>query len=113
MEVIIKDVIQSETAISPRTGEILFNYLDRVLSSGEKIILNFQGIEYLTTAFLNVAIGQLYHKYRPDQLNDSITLVNLQREDISLFKKVISRAKDYFKDQESFNNKMDQHYNGE
>jgi len=113
MNVNIRDIIESEIAISPRTGDILYHYLDTAISKGEKIVLDFEGIEMMTTAFLNVAIGQLYHKYKPEELNTSISLKNIQKEDISLFQKVISRAKDYFRDQKSFNQKMNDHYSDE
>jgi hypothetical protein len=113
MNVVISKLIESNVAISPRSGEVVYSYLDEAISKSEKVVLDFSGIEMMTTAFLNVAIGQLYHKFKPEQLNDSLTLINLEKEDVSLFLKVISRAKDYFKDQEAFNQKMNQRYEDE
>ena len=113
MNVVISEIIQSNVAISPKSGEILYSLLDKAVSRREKVILDFTGIEMMTTAFLNVAIGQLYHKFKPEDLNTSLSLINLQKEDVSLFLKVISRAKDYFKDQDAFNKKMTERYEDE
>lgn len=113
MTVVVSEIIDSNIALGTSKGEVLYAYLESAISKGEHVVLDFIGIEMMTTAFLNVAIGQLYHKFKPEELNNSLSVSNLQEEDVALFKKVISRAKDYFRDQEAFNKKMNERYEDE
>lgn len=58
MELKIYDYVQADTAISYEDGrkclEIILEHIDK-----EEIILNFQGIDFVITAFLNPVIGDL------------------------------------------------------
>lgn len=101
---IIKDIINSELAVSTENGEKVFEIVDSYLMNKEKVELDFAGITIMITAFLNAAIGKLYGKkeYTPEFLNEFLKLENVDKEDRSLFKDVIQRAKEYFADKEDF-----------
>ncbi|MBZ4044254.1 STAS-like domain-containing protein [Flavobacterium hibisci] len=101
---IIKDIINSELAVSTENGEKVFKMIDSCLQKKEKIELDFAGITIMITAFLNAAIGKLYGKkeYTPDFLNEYLKLKNVELEDRSLFIDVIQRAKEYFANKEDF-----------
>ncbi|MBE8726961.1 DUF4325 domain-containing protein [Flavobacterium sp. KB82] len=101
---IIKDIINSELAVSTENGEKVFKLIDSYLQKKEKVELDFVGISIMITAFLNAAIGKLYGKkeYTPDFLNEYLKLKNVELEDRSLFKDVIQRAKEYFANKEDF-----------
>jgi hypothetical protein len=100
---IIKDIINSELAVSTENGEKVFEIVDSYLQKKEKVELDFAGITIMITAFLN-AIGKLYGKkeYTPAFLNEYLKLENVDLEDRSLFKDVIQRAKEYFANKEDF-----------
>lgn len=104
MRLSVKDIINSELAVSTEKGEMVFNAIDQGLQRDENIIIDFKGIDLIITAFLNAAIGKLYgnKKYSGDFLNNHIVLENVEKDDISLFKDVIERAKEYFADKENF-----------
>jgi hypothetical protein len=101
---IIKDIINSELAVSTENGEKVFEIVDSYLMNKEKVELDFVGITIMITAFLNAAIGKLYGKkeYTPEFLNEYLKLENVDKEDRSLFKDVIQRAKEYFANKEDF-----------
>ncbi len=102
----VKDIINSPLAVSTEKGEMVFKTINSHLQNNEKVIIDFKGIDLMITAFLNAAIGKLYgnKSYSSQFLNDHIKLDNIEKEDISLFKDVIERAKEYFEDKEAFEN---------
>lgn len=99
----IVDVISSEFAVSPEDGDIIFNIISNRINEKESIVLDFDGIDIMTTAFLNNAIGKLYNIYTKEQLNKYISMNNISKTDLNLVKKVIKRAKIKFTDEEMEN----------
>lgn len=100
--ILVSEVIGSDTAVSSDDGNLVYQNIHPFLQKGNHILLDFRGIEMLTTAFLNAAIGQLYHEYTGDILNKYIKLANVADDDKVLFKKVIQRAKEYFLNKKEF-----------
>lgn len=102
----VKDIINSPLAVSTEKGEMVFKTINSHLQKNEKVIVDFKGIDLMITAFLNAAIGKLYgnKSYSSQFLNDHIKLDNIEKEDISLFKDVIERAKEYFENKNEFEN---------
>lgn len=113
MDLQIKEIINSDTALSPDSGLRVYDVLDSAISKSETVELDFSGIEVMTSAFLNAAIGQLYSKFSSEDLNLYLKVRNLPVEDRALLKKVIERAKDYFKDKRVFDERMNQRYENE
>jgi len=104
MNILIKDIIHSNFAVSTDDGDKINRVLNDRFIKKESIILNFKGITLLTTSFLNAAIGKLYsnEKYTSDFLNTHITMINVESEDKHLFSMVIKRAKEYFTNKDEF-----------
>lgn len=103
-ELTVRDIIQSENAISTDLGDKLYEAITPLLRKKQIVILDFEGIPIMTTAFLNAAIGQLFSMkdITSEFLNKHLKLKNVQEEDRYLFKLVITRAKEYFKDKDGF-----------
>lgn len=108
----INTVIDGNFAVTTDDGNLVFNLLDKYLSTQNKIKLDFSEIKVLTTAFLNAAIGQLYSKYKSEEIAPFLKLTNVAVEDKILFKKVTERAKEYFADKKSFEKNSDAAING-
>ncbi len=100
----IFEIVGSNAAVSSETGQKIFQMTDKALMQNITVNLDFSNISLLTTAFLNSAIGQLYSKYTSDQLQKYLKLSNISGEDKLLLKKVIDRAKEYFKNKNSIDN---------
>ena len=98
LKINIFEKIGTSTAVSSESGDAIFNSIKNGLQNGAVITLDFLNIDLLTSAFLNGAIGQLYSEFTGDQLNKSLKIKNMKPEDTQILKKVISRAKEYFKD---------------
>ncbi len=111
---VIKDIINSELAVSTENGNKVFEIVDSYLQKKEKVELDFAGINIMITAFLNAAIGRLYSKkeYTADFLNEYLKLENVEKDDRVLFKDVIQRAKEYFADKERFESDTKDAING-
>ena len=90
------DEVGGSAAISAVDGSTIFQKIDQAISNQVNVILSFQNIELIITAFLNAAIGQLYSKYTSEQLEQYLQITNVKQEDIRLFNMVIDRAKEYF-----------------
>lgn len=94
-EIVIKNIIESGFASDNDQGNLVFNEISSLLgnSDSEEIYLNFNGLEILTTAFLNNAIGKLYRTYPFDVLSGRIKIKNLKdRDDLELLRLVILNA---------------------
>ncbi|HQI70807.1 MAG TPA: STAS-like domain-containing protein [Bacteroidales bacterium] len=102
----IYDEVGGDSAISVDDGDALYKKIDNALVQNITVVLDFQNINLIITAFLNAAIGQLYSKYNSDQLNEKLKLENVKSEDVHLFKKVIERAKEYFANPDEFENNV-------
>jgi hypothetical protein len=99
---IVSEIIGGDSAVSSDSGSLVFKQLEEVLAKGSEVVLDFSGIELMTTAFLNAAIGQLYNTHSSDQLNRLLKLENVADDDRILFKKVVTRAKEYFSNKSHF-----------
>ena len=101
---VIKDIINSDLAVSTEKGNEVFELINQNLQDQQDVILDFEGITVLITAFLNAAIGKLYgnNAYTGEFLNAHLKLVNVENDDRELFIDVIQRAKEYFADREGF-----------
>ncbi|HYE77121.1 MAG TPA: STAS-like domain-containing protein [bacterium] len=72
------------------------------LRAGRPVRLSFAGVEGLTSAFLNAAIGQLYGEFPPDRIRALLSVEGLGDADLLLLKRVVDRAKAYFADRGQF-----------
>lgn len=98
----IHEIVRGDTAVSVSDGDGIFGKISKAFEKDKDVELDFSEINLLTTSFLNSAVGQLYDQYDSDFLNAHFNVVNIAKEDRPLLKKVIERAKSYFKDRESF-----------
>lgn len=98
----IYDEVGGDAAISVTDGDSIYKKIDAAISNKLIVVLDFQNINLIITAFLNACIGQLYSKYSSDELNQFLKLENIKPEDKHLFNKAIKIAKEYFADSESF-----------
>lgn len=102
----IYDEVSGDAAISVSDGEAIYNKIDAALSKKLVVVLDFQNINLIITAFLNACIGQLYSKYNSEELTLYLKLENVKSEDSPLFNMVIKCAKEYFENPQSFDNSV-------
>lgn len=100
----VVDLIGTDLAVSTENGLKVYDQIEKNLEKNEEVNLDFEGISLIITAFLNAAIGSLFKnkKYTGAFLNSHLYLSNVDSNDVSLFKDVINRAKEYFSDKDFF-----------
>jgi hypothetical protein len=96
------EVVGDSICVAQDDGQRLFEVLRDALSSRRQVWLSFSGVESLTTAFLNAAIGQLLRSFESDFLHDNLKFRDLTGEQSRLRRGVIERARLYFSDPERF-----------
>ncbi|MDT2703675.1 STAS-like domain-containing protein [Enterococcus dongliensis] len=70
----INKLIDSDLAVSSEKASIVFSKIQENMKANTTTILDFSGIKSLTTAFLNVAIGELYRYEKKETLNQYISI---------------------------------------
>ncbi len=98
----IVEVIGSECCISSSDGEKVRAIVAVCLGAGIPVQLSFSGVNDLSTAFLNAAIGELYGETDEAIIGRGLSVVDADHEQIRLIEGVVERAKAYFIDPARF-----------
>lgn len=98
-ELKLSGIVGSGLCIAASDGQKVFAEIEASIRSGRKVCLSFQGVEDLTSAFLNCAVGQLYGKFPEQQISEMLTIrvESASDEDLILLNRVTERARDFFK----------------
>ncbi len=97
------DVVGSPYCVASEDGEKVYRAIGAELRAGKNVRISLAGVEDLTSAFLNTAIGQLYNGEFSEQfLRQHLSVQDASPEDQFLLKRVVERAKEFFRDPESF-----------
>ncbi|MGC1375575.1 MAG: STAS-like domain-containing protein [Anaerolineales bacterium] len=94
----VYEIVGSSLCVASEDGQKVFEQVRRALKDGKKVRLSFQNVESLTSAFLNAAIGQLYGVFPHEILKESLSVRDIETNDLGLLKRVIETAKQYFQD---------------
>lgn len=108
----IDDFVTLNQGITSEEGQPIYQKIADGLSRNENVTLDFEGMTFLTTAFLNVAIGTLYRDYTGEQLQTRLNIVNASDETIARIKKVTDNAKAFYSDEDKFNQTVEDILNG-
>jgi Icc-related predicted phosphoesterase len=92
------NIVGNSLCVESDDGEKVFIQVSAALKAGKKVILSFQNVEMLTSAFLNTAIGQLYRDFSESEIKESLTVIQLEGADRILLKRVVDTAKLFYKD---------------
>ena len=98
----VVEVVGDSICVAQDDGQRLFEVLRDALAARQEVSLSFAGVESLTTAFLNAAIGQLLRHFDTELLHDNLKFRDLSGEQLRLLREVIERARLYFSDPARF-----------
>lgn len=94
----IVDVVGTPNWIAPEAGLKVYETIVNDIRAGIGVELSFRGRVFVTTGFLNSAIGKFYNgDFTDDQLGRLLVCVDTDEEDREKLTRVIARAKEYFK----------------
>lgn len=94
LKIKIKDYTDGEYGHNPEQGEKIAQYIKENFDSKSKLILDFDGIKSINTAFANKVIYGLYKNYSTEILNKYFEIKNYNE----LIKETIRRVIDNYKE---------------
>ena len=98
----IFDIVGGPLGVSAEDGQRVHDKVAPLLREGQKVMLSFEQVETLISAFLNAAIGQLYGEFPEDRIRELLSVGNLDADDLEVLKRVVENAKAYFKAPKKF-----------
>lgn len=92
----IYNEVNGVAAVSSIDGKNIYEKIKAAINSNKNVVLDFLNIEFVTSAFFNTAIGQLFNDFSDEKIN-SILLEHISANDLSLYNQVIDRAREYYR----------------
>jgi hypothetical protein len=108
----LNDYLTLNSGITPEEGIPVFETIVQAFKEGCNVTLDFSDVTMLTTAFLNVVIGDLYEDYTSEDLKNRLALVNYSASTAARIKKVTDNAKLFYKDKEAYSKDVEEALNG-
>ena len=96
------DIVGSPNCVDTVDGHKINEAVSEQLGLGNSIVLSFEGVERITTAFLNAAVGQLYNEFSEEVIRQHLRFEDITSINPVVLTRVIQRAKEYFSDPEKF-----------
>ena len=98
----VSDIVGGPLCVSSEDGQVIHDKIAPLIREGQKVVVSFDRVETMISAFLNAAIGQLYGEFTEEQIRSSLTVRDMAPEDMALLKRVVDNAKLYFKDPDRY-----------
>src|SRR5580698_2275316 len=98
----INEIVGSHLGVASEDGQKVHDQIAKALREDRPVELSFLNIDGLTSAFLNSAIGQLYGEFPTEEIRKNLSVTEMRKDDITLLKRVVDTAKEYFKDPKRF-----------
>lgn len=96
------DIVGGPLGVSAEDGQRVHDKIAPLLRDGQKVVLSFEQVETLISAFLNAAIGQLYGEFPEERIRELLSVRDLDADDAAVLKRVVENAKAYFKAPKKF-----------
>lgn len=107
MHIELVDVVGGPICVDTSDGHKVNQIAAECLASDSPVTISFSGVDRITTAFLNAAVGQLYNEFSDDHIRRYLRFENMTPIVSSSLIKVIVRAKEFFSDPEKFKSATD------
>lgn len=102
VKIVVTEVIGDTLCIASEDGQKVYEQIVAAFKEGKKVILSFKNGEDITPAFLSDAIGHLYATFPEEQIQASLSVVDMAPDDQDMIEDVIYWAKQYLKDPQRF-----------
>lgn len=103
----IADEVTLNQGVTPEEGQPISDRIYASIKEGEPVVLDFAGMQLITTAFLNVVIGTLYKDFGSDELKKLLSFENLTEGIALRIKRVADNAKLFYENPEQFQRNVD------
>ncbi len=98
----LKDHVSCNMGVTPDEAKPIYDMILEAFKDKVSVVLDFEDIEMMTTAFLNVVIGNLYENYKGEELKEMLKFNNLTQPIAVRIKKVTDNAKLFYSDSKRF-----------
>ncbi len=102
-----------DRATDMKQGDEIYNLIIEGFNKNEEVVVDFEGLTTVLSIFLNNAIGTLFKDYTSEFLNANLKITNLCEADMFILKRVIKRAKDFYRNEALVTNVLDSVMKGE
>lgn len=82
--------------VSTEDGQRVHYKIAELLRENQKVVLSFEQVETMISAFLNVAVGQLYGEFPEELIRGLLSVRSINPDDLDVLKRVVENAKRYF-----------------
>lgn len=98
----VRDKINTTYCVDASDGEKIFELSKKALDEKKKVVLSFDGIELVITAFLNAAVGKLYGVFSEEFILSHLSNSNMTDDFQTIWDKVTEGAPKYYANKEAF-----------
>ncbi|MFZ7282493.1 STAS-like domain-containing protein [Avibacterium avium] len=98
--IIVKNLINSNIAVSMPLGDKLYKELIKVWDENNTIKIDFINIDTYATPFFNASIGRLLKDHTIDELKQKLSFEHLSEGGRNLLNRVISNAISFYENPE-------------
>lgn len=98
----IYKTIGTQNCVLPEDGEKVFTQLKEALKENKKVTISFANTSLITSAFLNIAIGQLYGEFNEEQIKSHLSVECMEDDDKAILKRVTTNAKMFYSNPQRF-----------
>lgn len=95
---LVFEIVGSPFCVASGDGKKVYNHLYTALEHKQPVSLSFHNVSALTSAFLSVAIGQLYVRFSEEEIRRLLKVTDIKPEDFELLQRVVESTKRYLKD---------------
>lgn len=88
--------VTGENCITLEDGQKIYDMIHSELSAGNNVELDFENVKIFASPFFNSAIGRLLKDFKSEDLNRLLKITNLNPTGMSVLKRVIENAKEYY-----------------
>ncbi|MDE6574175.1 MAG: STAS-like domain-containing protein [Muribaculaceae bacterium] len=107
IRITIANEVSLAQGVTPQEAQPISDRILASLKSGVPVVLDFAGMQLITTAFLNVVIGTLYKDFSSDDLKKLLSFDNLTDGIAMRIKRVTDNAKLFYENPEQFRQNVD------
>ena len=107
VRITIADKVTLSQGVTPEEGQPIRYSIYANVKEGTPVVLDFAGMQLITTAFLNVVIGTLYKEFKSEDLKKLLSFENLTEGIAMRIKRVADNAKLFYDNPEKFQQEVD------
>ena len=100
--IVVTEAIADTLCLASGDGQKLYERIAPLINEGKNVIIDFQNVEETTPAFMDEAIAQLYENFPEEQVEKSLSFLNINSHAAYDIEDAVYWTKEYLKDPQRF-----------